>query len=84
MAKPGRKPLAMPRKPVTVYIREDLLAKLELLLLDPMRDRSKYGSRTEYFEGLIERDLKERSLVVQEPETEQRLEPPEVAPVPPK
>lgn len=60
--KPGRKPLAIPRIRWTVYIRQDLAAETELLLLDPMREKVKYGSRTEYLEALIEKDLAERRL----------------------
>lgn len=59
----GRKPLAMPRKPKLVYIRIDLLAKLDLLLTDPMRDKAKYGAFTEYFEQLIEADLQKRIIL---------------------
>lgn len=60
MAKTGRKPLEMPRTRWTVYIREDLAAKVELIILDPMREKAKYGARTAYLESLIEKDLRER------------------------
>lgn len=54
MSKPGRKPLADPRIPWRVYIRSKLAAEVELLLLDPMRQKVKYGSRGELIESLLE------------------------------
>lgn len=56
----GRPPLRIPRKHVSLYLRVDLLATLELILADPVRDRAKYGERSAYIEALIERDLEQR------------------------
>ena len=62
--KRGRKPLAIPRKLFRFYCREDLIAEVELLLADPMRERAKYGARTEYLESLIEADLRLRRVAL--------------------
>lgn len=62
MAKPGRKPLAVPRQLYRFYCRTDLIAELELLLEDPVRGGARYGARTEYLEALIEKDLRERRV----------------------
>lgn len=60
MAKPGRKPLIIPRRRVDLYIRVDLLAEVELMILDPVRDKAKYGQRSMYIEKLIEEDLNKK------------------------
>ena len=54
MGKPGRKPHAEPRICWRFYIRPTLAARVELLLLDPMRDKVKYGARGELMEYLLE------------------------------
>lgn len=62
--KPGRRPNAIPRRKMTIYLRVDLAAELDLILLDPVRSRAKYGSWVAYIEELIERDLTERRKVL--------------------
>lgn len=57
MAKRGRPPLEEPRTRIGVRIKTRLLAQLDLLMLDPMREGVKYGARNEYIEALIEADL---------------------------
>ncbi len=64
MSKRGRKPLEVPRIRWQVFVNEKLAAAVELLLLDPMREKAKYGARTEYLEGLIRKDLTERRIKV--------------------
>jgi hypothetical protein len=50
----------MPRRQISTWIRLDLLAKMDLLLTDPTRNKVRYAARTEYLEDLIEKDLGER------------------------
>ena len=49
----GRKPYAEPRVAWKVYLPQQLAAQVELLLLDPMREKVKYGARNELLEGLL-------------------------------
>jgi len=58
----GRKPNAIPRIPWKVMVRADLAAEVELIITDPMREKPKYGARTQLLEMLLERYLKEVRL----------------------
>lgn len=51
---PARK-LTKPTKAVTFRITEDLAAKLELLLLDPVANRTSYGKKSMIVETLLHR-----------------------------
>ena len=59
----GRKPYAEPRVAWKIYLPQQLAAQVELLLLDPMREKVKYGARNELLEGLL-RDWLERQKAV--------------------
>lgn len=67
MAKPGRKPNSIPTVPWKLYIRADLAAEVELLLLDPMREKVRYGERNRLIESLLEDWLKEQRKVMATP-----------------
>jgi hypothetical protein len=60
MAKPGKKPNAVPTQRWDLYIPSDLAAAVELLLTDPVRARVKYGARSELIEGLLRRWLNDK------------------------
>lgn len=62
MAKPGRKPLAVPKVQWQVAVRIDIAAKVELLLMDPMREKTKYGARGELIEILLEEWVRKQEL----------------------
>lgn len=64
MRKPGRKPNVVPTVPWKVYIPQDLAASVELVLLDPARERVKYGSRGELITYLLREWLKEAQAQV--------------------
>ena len=49
----GRKPYAEPRVAWKVYLPQNLAAEIELLLLDPMREKIRYGARNELLERLL-------------------------------
>lgn len=55
----GRKPYSEPRVAWKIYLPQSLAAQIELLLLDPMREKVKYGARNELLEQLL-RDWFER------------------------
>ena len=52
MAK-GRKPYTEPRIQWKVYLRLTVAAQIELLLLDPTREKIRYGARNELIERLL-------------------------------
>ena len=60
MSRRGRPPLAEPRVAWKLYIRSTLAAEVELLLLDPMREKIKYGERNRLVEELLEAWIAER------------------------
>ena len=62
MAKPGRKPLAIPKVQWQVAVSLPLAAKVELLLMDPMREKTKYGSRGQLIEQLLEEWVRKQEL----------------------
>jgi metal-responsive CopG/Arc/MetJ family transcriptional regulator len=43
----------IPKKAWKVYIPEDLAAKVEILLADPLRGKRAYGKRNELIEALL-------------------------------
>ena len=49
----GRKPYSEPRVQWKFYLPETLAAEVELLLLDPMREKVRYGARNELMEKLL-------------------------------
>ena len=55
MARTGRPRAEIPRKSRIVYLPEDLNAEVDLLLMDPLKQKIQYGS----FTNLIERLLRE-------------------------
>jgi metal-responsive CopG/Arc/MetJ family transcriptional regulator len=55
MAKTGRPPKATPTVRLDLYLPVDLAAELELLCLDPVTQRQRYGARAQ----LIEQALRE-------------------------
>ncbi len=65
----------MPRIPWRVYIRTDLAAEVELLLLDPLRAKVRYGSRGELIESLLAEWIQERKLELQPKETANERKP---------
>lgn len=50
----GRPENKIPRIEVKVYIRTDILARAKLILLDPVKQKIKYGALTAVFEQLLE------------------------------
>lgn len=72
--KKGRKPLAVPRIRMSVFLRMDLAAEVELLLMDPMRERAKYGAKVGYFEELVRADLDKRRVEAGKPKFESELD----------
>jgi hypothetical protein len=59
-----------------VHIKSSLAAKVELLLLDPMRRKVKYGARSQLIETLLERWIEGKLL------RDTSFSPPEEAPCP--
>lgn len=60
--------MARPRNTVPsiewkVYLPSDLAAQIELLLLDPMRDKPKHGARGKLVEQLLREWLEKRKQV---------------------
>lgn len=53
MTKLGRKPYTEPRAEWKVYLPSSLAAEVELLLIDPLREKVKYGARNELLEKLL-------------------------------
>jgi len=49
----GRKPRAIPRRSRHIYLREDIAATVDLILLDPMREKVKYGKWSDLVEALL-------------------------------
>ena len=49
----GRKPYSEPRVQWKLYLPASIAAEVELLLLDPMREKVKYGARNELVETLL-------------------------------
>jgi len=49
----GRKPRAIPRRARKLYIREDIAATVDLILLDPMREKVRYGKWSDLVEALL-------------------------------
>lgn len=60
MARLGRKPRAIPRSEKHIRIREDIMATVDLLLLDPMRAKVKYGKRSDLIEDLLRQWIDEQ------------------------
>lgn len=60
MAKPGRKPLAMPTKSRICYIPEDLSAEIDMLLADPLKQKVMYGSFSALVSTLLRQWVDER------------------------
>lgn len=65
MAKPGRKPLAIPTVEWKHWIPVDLAAEVELLLKDPVRDKVKYGARGELLTQLLRKWVDEQRQMVE-------------------
>lgn len=53
----ARRKLAYPTKAVTFRISETLAAKFELLLLDPVANRTSYGKKSLIVEALINKTI---------------------------
>lgn len=53
MARPGRKANAIPTVEWKFHIQADLAAEVEMLLLDPARDKAKYGARSDLLHLLL-------------------------------
>lgn len=49
----GRRPATVPTVPWKDYIPVDVASEVELLLLDPTRERVKYGARSELITTLL-------------------------------
>jgi len=64
MSRAGRKPHAIPRVRKDFYIRADIAAKLDLILLDPMRQKVKYGKWSELIEMLCGQWIAEQQGIV--------------------
>lgn len=58
----GRKPYSEPRVQWKIYLPTSIAAQVELLLLDPMRERVKYGARNELVEKLLRSWLEEQKV----------------------
>jgi hypothetical protein len=58
--KAGRKPNAVPTVEWKLHIQADLAAEIEMLLLDPARERAKYGARSELIHQLLRQWLEEQ------------------------
>ena len=56
----GRKPYSEARVQWKLYLPETIAAEVELLLLDPLRDRVKYGARNELVEKLLRKWLEDQ------------------------
>jgi hypothetical protein len=52
--KPGKKPNAIPSVRWTLYLPRTLAAEVQLLLLDPMKDRIRYSARNDLMERLLQ------------------------------
>lgn len=73
MSKRGRKPNAIPRVRMPVWMRVDLAADVELLVHDSVLRKARYGQKIAYFEGLVLRDLNERRRRALQPVFESEL-----------
>jgi hypothetical protein len=62
-------PKKPPRSDFIVRLPEELAARLELLLLDPLRGKIRYGAKQTYIESLIRQDLDARMRGVSVRET---------------
>ena len=60
MSKGGRPTNAVPTVKWDLYIRSDLAAQVELLLLDPMREKVRYGARGKLMEQLLNEWLEKK------------------------
>ena len=56
----GRPPKAVPTRRWDLYIREDLAGQVELLLLDPMREKVTHGARSRLIEELLAKWVQEQ------------------------
>jgi hypothetical protein len=53
MSKPGRKPLAIPRERVSIFVSQDILAEVKLILADPLSGQARWGGWTNLVDGLL-------------------------------
>ncbi len=53
MSQAGRKPNVIPRVRWDLYLPATIAAEINLLLLDPTRDKIRYGARNELIEKLL-------------------------------
>ncbi len=60
MAKRGRKAQDEQKVPYNALIPEGLAAKIDLLLLNPMTGKIKYGARSQLIEKILRRWLEEQ------------------------
>ena len=63
-SKGGRPANAVPTVKWDVYLRSDLAAQIELLLLDPMREKVKYGARGKLIEQLLSEWLEKQKAAM--------------------
>lgn len=56
----GRKARTIPRVGFKLRLRQDLLAQLDLILLNPSTQKVTYGKRADLIEGLIQRWITEQ------------------------
>lgn len=61
----GRPKHKIPRVRWDVYIRADLAAQVELIITDPMREKAKYGARSNLIEAVLEKWLKDQRAAAQ-------------------
>lgn len=60
MSRTGRPPNTVPSTRWDVYLPVDIAAQIELLLLDPVRQKVKHGARSELIAQLLRDWLKEQ------------------------
>lgn len=54
MAKKGRKPLEVKRTRQSIFVSDDILAEVKILLADPTRDmKARWGSWSDLVDGLL-------------------------------
>lgn len=67
MAKLGRRPNVIPTVEWKLHIRQDLAGIVELLLLDPVRQKVRHGARGQLMEQLLAAWVEEQRKQRQQP-----------------
>lgn len=66
MSRVGRPPNTVPTVEITAKVRADVVAQVDLLLTDPMRDKLKYGVRSRLIERLLSEWLEKAKQAMRE------------------